>query len=379
MSAPRFAALATCLTACLMACGSGSGSTFKDPNGSSGSSGASGTSGDLGGAFSTDPVGTNAACVSAIKNASLPAVNLVIMYDKSGSMGDPAEGGDPKVKWIPVNTGMKAFFADPASSGYNASLQFFPAPGDVAATCGAAYATPLVPLTSLGQSQPLVAALDGASPQGGTPTLPALEGAITYATATAQARPDEKTVVVLVTDGEPGLFINGAIADGCTNNDIPHVASAAAAALAGTPSIPTYVIGVGSALTSLNSIAASGGTTAAFIIPVTNPADTTAVLQKAFESIRSQVKLSCDFPLPAAPAGQTLDTNRVNVAFTNGGGAESALVYSADCSAANGWRYDDITHPTKIELCGPTCATAQADRNGKISVALGCQTNQTQK
>ncbi len=229
MSAPRFAVLATCLAASLIACGGSGGSVFSDgTNGSSGTSGTPGAAGDQG-SFSTDPVGTNAACVTAMKNASLPAVNLVLMYDKSGSMGDPAEGGDPKVKWIPVNTGMKAFFADPASSGYNASLQFFPAPGDITATCDAAYASPLVPLTSLGQSQSLVAALDKASPQGGTPTLPALEGAIAYAKQTAAARPDEKTVVVLVTDGEPGLMVNGVFAPGCTNNDITHVAAAAMA------------------------------------------------------------------------------------------------------------------------------------------------------
>jgi von Willebrand factor type A domain len=379
MSAPRFAALATCLAASLVACGGSSGSVFTDgTTGSSGASGAPGAAGDQG-AFSTDPVGTNAACVTAMKNASLPAVNLVLMYDKSGSMGDPAEGGDPKLKWIPVNTGMKSFFADPSSSGYNASLQFFPAPGDITATCGAPYASPLVPLTSLGQSQPLVAALDNAAPQGGTPTLPALEGAIAYAKTTAAARPDEKTVVVLVTDGEPGLMVNGVFAPGCPNNDVTHVAAAAADAYKGTPQIPTYVVGVGSSLQKLDAIAAAGGTSAAFVVPVSNPTETTAALQKAFESIRAQVKLSCDFALPSAPAGQTLDTGRVNVAFTSGAGAETPLVYSGDCSAANGWRYDDAAKPQRIELCGGACATAQGDRNGKLTVALGCQTNQTPK
>ena len=67
------------------------------------------------------------------------------------------------------------------------------------------------------------------------------------------------------------------------------------------------------------------------------------------------------------------------MAFTSGAGAETPLVYSSDCSAANGWRYDDITKPQRIELCGGACATAQGDRNGKLTVALGCQTNQTQK
>ena len=363
----------------VFACGGSSGSTFSDGNGNGASGGPGGASSGDPGTFSTDPVGTNAACVTSMKNATLPAVNLVLMYDKSGSMGDPAEGGDPNVKWIPVNTGMKAFFADPASAGYNASLQFFPAPGDLTATCNAPYATPLVPLTSLAQSQPLVTALDLASPQGGTPTLPALDGALAYAQKTAAANPDEATVVVLVTDGEPGLMVNGVFAPGCTNNDITHVSAAAAAAFAGTPSIPTYVVGVGPSLSKLDAVAKAGGTNAAFMVPVSDPTQTTAELQKALESIRSQVKLSCDFGLPSAPAGQTLDVNRVNVAFTSGAGAETPLVYSGDCSAPNGWRYDDLNKPTKIELCAATCSTAQSDRNGKLTIAFGCQTNTTQK
>src|SRR5262245_26337736 len=102
--------------AALIACGGSGGSVFGNDNNGSGGPGAGGNPGDC----SNDPVGTNAACVTAMKNAALPAVNLVQMYDKSGSMGNPAEGGDPNARWIPINTGMKAFWTDPASAGYNA-------------------------------------------------------------------------------------------------------------------------------------------------------------------------------------------------------------------------------------------------------------------
>jgi len=79
------------------------------------------------GSFSSDPVGTNAACVTDVQPASLPPVNLVIMYDKSGSMGDNKNSSfDPNLKWNPVNAGMKGFFADKYSSTLRASLQFFP-------------------------------------------------------------------------------------------------------------------------------------------------------------------------------------------------------------------------------------------------------------
>jgi hypothetical protein len=353
----------------LAACGGSDDSQFGSPNDPN----AGGFGG--GGQFSTDPVGTNAACVTDMHNATLPAVNLVIMYDKSGSMGDPAEGANPNVKWVPVNAGMKAFFGDPKSSGYNASLQFFPAPGNVSATCGADYQDPLVPLTPLAKSASLAQALDGAQPQGGTPTLPALEGAIAYAKATIAARPEEKTVVVLVTDGEPGMVVNGQVAMGCADNDVAHVAAAASAAFTASPSIPTYVIGVGPDLSALDGIAAQGGTGTAFMISVSDPTQTRTQLQSAFDAIRSKEKVSCVFAVPAPPPGEQLDPGRVNVAFTNAAGAETPLVYSSDCSAPNGWRYDDRNNPTHIELCTSTCASAQSDPDSKLTIAFGCKTN----
>ncbi len=357
------------LTAALVACSGTDGSTFSDDPPPAG-----GGAGPAGG-FSTDPLGVNAACVTAVRNATLPPVNLVLMYDKSGSMGNPQEGGDAATKWVPVNTGMKAFFADPKSSGYAASLQFFPAPGDLATTCSADYATPLVPLTSLASSKPLASALDATSPQGGTPTLPALQGAIAFAKRTAQARADEKTVVVLVTDGEPGVWQNGQLQPGCANNDVSHVADAARDAFSASPSIPTYVIGVGPSLGKLDAVAKAGGTDHAFMISVANPSETSGELQGAFEAIRSQVKVSCSFSVPEPPAGEQLDKDRINVGFTSGAGAATPMVYSKDCTAANGWRYDDPSSPTKIELCPAACGSAQGDPNGKLTIAMGCKTN----
>ena len=98
-------------------------------------------------------------------------------------------------------------------------------------------------------------------------------------------------------------------------------------------------------------------------------------MQSAFNAIRGQVKLGCDFGLPPPPNGQTLDKDRVNVAFTSGSGQETPLVYSADCSQPNGWHYDNPANPQRIVLCPNTCATAQADQNGKLTLAFGCITN----
>jgi hypothetical protein len=346
---------------------------FNDPSNAE----AQNPGGDPGPLGSTDPTGTTAACVTSVANARLQAANLVFMYDKSGSMGNPADGGDPKVKWIPVGTGLKAFFGDPGSAGMSASLQFFPEGGNLDATCTYPYATPLVPLTPLSDPKAFISAIDGTAPSGGTPTLPALSGAIAYAQKVAQGHSDAKTVVVLVTDGEPGYGVNGTFVAGCTNNDIAHVAQAAKDALAATPSIATYVIGVGSSLTKLDAIAQAGGTNKAFIVDVSDPAKTKGVFQGALNAVRSST-VTCDFSLPAPPSGEELDVDRVNVVVAGASG-QSTLTYSADCAGSSGWHYDDRAAPKKVELCPATCDAVRADPSAAIQIAFGCTTHQVTK
>lgn len=344
--------------------GDGEDRTVKGPNGELGA-----TAGGIG------PKSTTDACVSSTANAALQKVNLVFMYDRSGSMGDTQNSPpfDPALKWIPVGNGMKSFFADANSKTLNASLQFFPLGTDVESNCTADYATPKVSLAPLTDASPFVNAITSIAPKGGTPTLPALQGAIAYAKQVAKQRPGEKPAVVLVTDGEPGYGINGSFVPGCANNDIAHVAAAAAAAVKATPSIPTYVIGVGPSLTNLNKIAASGGTGAALMVSVNDPTKTAGELQSVLDKVRGQL-LSCDFALPPPPAGKQLDIEAVNVAFSNASG-EKILVYSSDCSNGQAWHYDNATTPTRIQLCPAACDAARQDAAAKLTIAFGCRTN----
>jgi hypothetical protein len=354
-----------------VACGSTDGSEFglgKDPDNT-----VKGPNGEF--VDTSVPKSTLDACVSSTASAALQKVNLVFMYDRSGSMGDKDSNSsfDPNLKWIPVGTGMKAFFKDPGSNTMNASLAFFPSAGDVTANCTANYAVPKVAL-SPADSSAFVTAIDSTKPQGGTPTVPALQGALSYAKTIAQQRPDEKTVVVLVTDGEPGFMIDGVFQGGCTNvvNDIDHVAALAADAFKGTPALPTYVIGVGPSLNNLNKIAAAGGTQAAQMVSVDDPTKTAGAFQASLDKIRGSI-ISCDFAMPPAPAGKTLDVDAVNVALTGASG-ETILSYSKDCAGGTGWRYDNLAAPSRVQLCPSTCDQARRDSQGKLTVAFGCKT-----
>src|SRR5690606_371469 len=139
------------------------------------------------------------------------------------------------------------FVSSPAASGIGVSLHFFPQNGPSGTSCDPnLYASPSVAMQTLPAGATLItAALSQAKPGGVTPTAPALQGAIQYADQWLTGHPGHKVAVVLATDGIPPT---------CVPKDIPSVAQIAQNALQATPSIPTFVIGVGNDLGNLNAI-----------------------------------------------------------------------------------------------------------------------------
>jgi hypothetical protein len=354
-------------------------------NGSGETSGAGGSGATVSvpaaGASAVSTAGAGgSACVVGTQNAELSPVNIVFVYDKSGSMGNPADGFDPAARWDPMQAGMQAFFADPSSSSISAALSFFPVDGDLTTACSGPYDNPQaasprgLPLTALNTDAgrtAFVSLLENTVPEGGTPTLPALQGGVRLAQKIAADHPGEKTVVVLVTDGEPGFFVDGQVVEGCTDNDVDHVSQVAAGALAGTPPIPTYVIGIGPSLDSLQAIAQAGGTDHATIMSDADPTATSATFHATLAAIRTET-FSCDFPMPKPPPGQTFES--VNVAFQSSAGVEATIPRNDACSPGGGWHYDVPTAPTKIVLCQDSCDQIQPDTQGRLSVVFGCAT-----
>lgn len=356
--------------------GAGRGS-FIVPESGGGGSGAALPPGANGAGFAG---GDGRACAVDTQNAELSPVNIVFVYDKSGSMGNPDDGFDPAARWAPMQAGMAAFFADPSSSSISAALSFFPVNGDLETACNGPYdnpqaanprGLPLTPLDSEAGRNAFVSLLTSTKPAGGTPTLAALRGGVELARKIAADRPGEKTVIVLVTDGEPGFFVEGQVVEGCADNDVAHVAQVAAGALAGSPSIPTYVIGIGPSLDALQAIAEAGGTNRATIMSDADPSTTSATFHETLAAIRTET-FSCDFPLPKPPPGQTFES--VNVAFESSGGAATTLPRNDACSPGGGWHYDAPGAPSKIVLCQDSCEQIQQDTAGQLSVYFGCAT-----
>lgn len=293
-------------------------------------------------------------CATNSATAEAVPVYLVFQYDKSGSMGEDG-------KWNACKAATKAFFSSPDSNGIKASLTFFPTGNDICTTTQ--YETPSVPVTAL-PSAAFGAALDAQSPNGSTPTRPALEGAIAYA-KTVEAgkggtRIDGKVAIVFVTDGIP---------QSCNNNSIANT-KALAASVAAT--IPTYVIGVGNALSSLDEIAVGGGTKKALIVNTGDPSKTQSELLAAINAIKNNA-LSCDYKIPAAPAGETFDRSKVNVQYAPAGLVPSTVGYNPSCTGGTGWKYDNETNPTRILFCDATCDQVKA-KPGKVDIVFGCAT-----
>jgi hypothetical protein len=328
-----------------------------DQDGGPGSSGTSGTVGTVSG------VTPGSACATSNAGATRPPTYLVFMYDRSLSMSETLSGGGG-TKWDACKTALTDFFADPASTGIQASLTFFGIDKDsTTKDCSAGtYVTPQVAMRPLPNSTDFANAIKGTSPSTDTPTYAAEQGAIQYAQQVKSGlKNNEKVAIVLVTDGDP-LFCG-------KDNTVTNVASAASGVKA---TIPTYVIGIGDSLDNLKTIASAGGTTA-ILVSTKTPSQLSADLEKALGSIAT-AQLGCDYGLPSPPAGQTLDVNTVNVNYTASGAAQKTLTYSADCADPNGWHYDSTSAPSKISMCPTICDALKADVGGKVDIIFGCTT-----
>ena len=311
--------------------------------------------------------GVTAECASVKAQADKLPLEMIVVLDKSGSMCEytqnenPRDCNNPASKWKIVTKALEGFFRSFESAEITVSLIAFPAGNECSAST---YQTPIERQKLPTGADLLVSKMTGLSPNGATPTTPAAEGALNYAkTVDAALQGKGKTVMVFATDGLP---------QGCNGNTIAAAGNIIGAAAA---NIKTYVIGVGNLLTPLNELAAKGGTTKAILVSTANTTQATTELTTALAAIRG-ASLACEYAMPKAPAGQTLDINKVNVQFTLQGGTPETLPYSADCANPKGWRYDNAAAPTKISLCQNACdnVKAVAGTPAKLDVILGCKT-----
>jgi hypothetical protein len=305
------------------------------------------------------------------------------MMDNSGSM-TTVDRGQAQSRWELISTAVPAFLAAPGNAGLWAGLDFFPeflaggadagrGGGGNNASCNPVdYENPnvpfaLVPGAANAQVNAFATAIGTRNVQGNTPTTPALQGAIVSAAAWQASHLDQIVSVVFVTDGQP---------NGC-NSSVANAAAAAAAGLARTPPIRTYVLGVGPQVGNLDAIAQGGGSGSAYIVTTGGA----AALTTALNTIKGTA-VTCDYAVPTVPNRQ-LDFAQVNVQTRLGSNGNPVILPqvsgAASCGTGIGWYYDTPVvaggpPPSTITLCPQACEPLKLAPGSEVQVLIGCKT-----
>ncbi|MCA9624363.1 MAG: hypothetical protein KC731_35315, partial [Myxococcales bacterium] len=239
------------------------------------------------------------------------------------------------------------------------------------------YQTPVFGVSKLpGAANGLVATINNHNPVGGTPTLPALQGAVDGALGWAATHPSHKVIVVLATDGLPTVCDQDI--DGQDPlQPILNVANVAAAGQA--QGVSTFVIGVFTqdeqmeAQVNLDTIAQAGAGQPAYVVTTGNNQSTDAFVQ-ALNEIRLNAK-SCEFEL--VQDGDPIDFESVWVRIVTG--MTEHWVPRVDgpqqCGDGLGFYYDVAPNqgPSRIILCPAACALVdEAEENPSIEVFTSC-------
>jgi len=263
--------------------------------------------------------------------------NVMLVLDRSGSMGDPIGAGSATSKWDDLKSALQT-----TVTAYDAQMRFgvalFSDPNG--STCSPG---PVEVMAGPSNGAAVLAKVAAASPGGNTPT------AATLAQVQATGMLNDTTrenYVVLATDGLPN----------CTDTDVAGKISALYAA---TPSVKTFVIGVGDGTASdpatLDSWAVAGHTDRA-TSPKYFQANSPTDLKTAFDTIAGGLA-SCTFQM-----AQPVPDPSMLYVWSNGQPVPS--------DPQNGYSYDASTQ--SVTLHGTACDQVRTNPQTKVRVIYGC-------
>lgn len=284
--------------------------------------------------------------------------------------------------WAPVEQALIDFIVDSGKEpNINAGIQYFPNLDSFLTVCDPpTYATLDVPIALLpGNELALITSLGRHGPDAllqaygaiaaaqlflvDSPATSALTGAIQAARTwqTAQTTPGARGIVLFVTNAVPSTSTSPT----CMAT-LDATVAAAAAGVAGTPSISTYVLGVGDLLTDLDTIAAAGGTGAAHIVRSSVAAD----IVQELVGLRSYA-LSCQFTVDVSWLTQGLVN--VDAKETQATLQLSRVLGPENCTSTTtaSWYAAD---PNQIVLCPAACDAVRTNGALALDVVYGCPT-----
>lgn len=111
--------------------------------------------------------------------------------------------------------------------------------------------------------------------------------------------------------------------------------------------------------------------TGALRFPLCDTTSYDVVFQAIADGVIKGAKVACEFPVPDAPPGKTIDLATVEVAYTPGGtGAPAKFAQVKDAAACMSSSF--YIDAGIIKLCPESCTLVQADDHAKIDVVFGC-------
>ena len=325
-------------------------------------------------------------CSAARTEAEGIGLDMFVVLDHTSSMGSDCPldlASSPPAtssKWCLASHALAKYFTSESAAGHRAALQYMSLETSVCeggVDNGQAYAA--VPLTLLPSpvDGPLVASLSNEAPSAdfGTQIEAALRGIASYTTANRD--PIRPMIGILITDGDPSRC----------DTDVDNLAAIAQAHL-GATELKTFIIGMtGATLTNLETMAISGGApehgpefcgrgTSSCHYWSVGDGDPIAFVN-ALEQIQQAAILPCEFQVPAAPEGDTLRYDLVNVEYVDATDVSTPLGYVESAALCTGlsWYYDNQLAPTKIGLCPDSCAAVSNSLLGaRVNIRYGCAT-----
>ncbi len=324
----------------------------------------------------------NAACTGwAAEGENLPAV-LQLVVDVSGSMDDPAPGGNRRTKWQVTRDALSEAI-DTLPASVSAGVLYYPNRDTGSSTTtrpvnSCVNVDEMVPIAILGndsspQRDALQSSLDDANTDSYTPTHDAYHHALKQSLEPFQAQANK--FMLLITDGAPtmslgciGGMMGGGMGMGVVDAPTQPIVDEIKAAF-GT-GIRTFLIGSpGSEESSegnmdmrpwLSRAAQEGGTAKAGCqvdgpnfchLDMTQEPDFGQALVDGLATVVGQIIDTCTFAVPPAPNGQTVDPNLTTLIIESSMGATLALQDDkGDCG--EGWRFNASG---QVELCPATC------------------------
>jgi hypothetical protein len=239
--------------------------------------------------------------------------------------------------WAPLGQALDAWTASDTMATTQVGAQLF------AGECSAdAYETASVPIANASEQAALLDAQMSSSMHGlGAATAVAL-GAVSDRAQQWNQEQHGNAALLLITGSEPTACDD-------TNDGASAAANAAGNALALPQALPTYVLAM-RPMSSLDAIAAAGGTGAARTVDNATSSD---ALIDAMTAIADEARCRVAVPSSASALGP----DQVNVNLVSGGtGMPIMRVEAADaCGDGQGWYYDDADARRFVILCPATC------------------------